>query len=196
VTEGHDDEAGEDSPVEDGGASAGGREPTPRAGAHDESEDVTEGSGEADDSDDSVDVDHTGDDRLLDPAVAELERGPLFDDDAPAPRPAPPRRRGTRGNGSVLAAAMLGLRDLLEGPPKESIVIQAEAPGEPPDVDKLGLKAELEDGRRAVAPPLDDLKGKAADSRRIARRRRRAKIVRTDQPERSPDADRPAGGPS
>ncbi len=108
----------------------------------------------------------------LDPAVAELETGPPFDEAHIAPRAVTPRRSG-RGSSSILAAAMLGLREVLEGPAKETIVIQAEAPGEPPDVDKLGLKAELEDGRRAVGPPLDELKEQAEATRRAGRLRRR-----------------------
>jgi hypothetical protein len=105
-------------------------------------------------------------------AVAELETGPAFDD--PPTRPIPPvRRRSSTASGSILAAAMLGLREVLEGPQKEKIVIQAEMPGEPPDIDKLGLQAELDDGRLAVGPPLDDLKAQAAASRRSARARRR-----------------------
>ena len=74
--------------------------------------------------------------------------------------PARPQRTSSV-RGGVLAAAMLGLREVLEGPKKEQIVIQAEAPGEPPDIDRRGLEAELDDGRMAVGPPLDDLKDKA-----------------------------------
>lgn len=107
-------------------------------------------------------------------ALDELEQGPPFDDEpdepaAPAPRP---RRRSLASN-SVLAAAMLGLRDALEGPKEELIVIQAEVPGEPPDIDRKGLHAELEDGSVAVGPPLDQLKDQAAAARRKAKRRRR-----------------------
>jgi hypothetical protein len=115
----------------------------------------------------------------VDDAVTELETGPPFDDEdrggaTRGPRqPMPAPRRSSRGSSSILAAAMLGLRDVLEGPQKETIVIQAEAPGEPPDVDRVGLQAELDDGRRAVGPPLDDLKEKAEASRRAARSRRR-----------------------
>jgi hypothetical protein len=107
-----------------------------------------------------------------DPAVAELESGPPFDEEPPRPIQ-PVRRRSSTASGSILAAAMLGLRDVLEGPKKEKIVIQAEVPGDPPDIDKLGLQAELEDGRLAVGPPLDELKDKAAATRRSARARRR-----------------------
>jgi hypothetical protein len=120
-------------------------------------------------------VSDSGNDRAVDdevdPAVVELESGPPFDEDLARPMRPPSRRPSTAG-GSILAAAMLGLRDVLEGPQKEKIVIQAEVPGEPPDIDKLGLQAELDDGSLAVGPPLDELKEKAAATRRSARRRR------------------------
>jgi hypothetical protein len=111
-------------------------------------------------------------DELEDPQAAldELEQGPPFDD-VPPPA-ARPRRRSIASNG-VLAAAMLGLRDALEGPKEELIVIQAEVPGEPPDIDRKGLHTELEDGSLAVGPPLDELKDQAAAARRRAKRRRR-----------------------
>jgi hypothetical protein len=101
----------------------------------------------------------------------ELEQGPPFDDEPAAHAPRP-RRRSIASN-SVLAAAMLGLRDALEGPKEELIVIQAEVPGEPPDIDRKGLHTELEDGSLAVGPPLDELKDQAAAARRKAKRRRR-----------------------
>ena len=107
-----------------------------------------------------------------DSALAELESGPPFDEE-PARPIQPIRRRSSTASGSILAAAMLGLRDVLEGPKKEKIVIQAEVPGDPPDIDKLGLQAELEDGRLAVGPPLDELKDQAAATRRSGRDRRR-----------------------
>ena len=112
-------------------------------------------------------------DELEDPQAAldELEQGPPFDDQPVTPA-RPPHRRSIASN-SVLAAAMLGLRDALEGPKEELIVIQAEVPGEPPDIDRKGLHAELEDGSLAVGPPLDELKDQAAAARRKARRRRR-----------------------
>lgn len=116
---------------------------------------------------------HGAIDELDDPQAAldELEHGPPFDD-APMAPARPPRRRSIASN-SVLAAAMLGLRDALEGPKEELIVIQAEVPGEPPDIDRKGLHTELEDGSLAVGPPLDELKDKAAAARRKAKRRRR-----------------------
>ncbi len=99
------------------------------------------------------------------------------DDDVSSPahedEEAPPRRPSSL-RGGMLGAAMLGLRDVLEGPKKEKIVIQAEAPGEPPDIDRRGFEAPLEDGSLAVGPPLDDLKDKAHATRRSHRLRRRS----------------------
>ena len=66
------------------------------------------------------------------------------------------------------------LREVLEGPKKEEIVIQVDASGEPPDIDRRGLEAELDDGRMAVGPPLDDLKNKAQATRRSRRVSRRS----------------------
>jgi hypothetical protein len=83
-------------------------------------------------------------------------------------------RRPSSLRGGMLGAAMLGLREVLEGPKKEKIVIQAEAPGEPPDIDRRGFEAPLEDGSLAVGPPLDDLKDKAHATRRSHRLRRRS----------------------
>jgi hypothetical protein len=88
--------------------------------------------------------------------------------------PAPPSPRRGRGgvSGSVLAAAMLGLRDALEGKPKEDIVIQVDAAGDPPDIDLTGLDDPLDAGARMTGPPLDTLKERAAASRRERRKRR------------------------
>ncbi len=89
------------------------------------------------------------------------------------PEHQPPQPRGRRGGvaGSVLAGALLGLRDALEGRPKEDIVIQVDADGEPPDIDVTGVEGDLDAGRRMTGPPLDDLKSRAASSRRARRSR-------------------------
>ena len=105
-------------------------------------------------------------------ALEELESGPAFEDRPPAPRTAATPVLGAEQH--PRGAAMLGLREVLEGPQKERIVIQAEVPGEPPDIDRLGLKAELDDGSLAVGPPLDELKDRAAATRRSSRLRRRS----------------------
>jgi hypothetical protein len=61
---------------------------------------------------------------------------------------------------------MFGLRDALQGKPKEDIVIQVDADGDPPDIDLAGLDDPLDDGGRMTGPPLDDLKARAAATRR------------------------------
>ena len=68
--------------------------------------------------------------------------------------------------GSALAAAMFGLRDVLQDKPKEDIVIQVDADGDPPDIDLAGLDDPLDDGARMTGPALDDLKARAAETRR------------------------------
>jgi hypothetical protein len=63
------------------------------------------------------------------------------------------RRRGGVA-GAALAGAMLGLRDALEGKPKEEIPIEVEASGEPHDVDRDGVHVEV-DGMDVAAPALE-----------------------------------------
>jgi hypothetical protein len=116
----------------------------------------------SDEPDERHERDAPGDDGELDLAGAP----------ATEPEPAGPSPRRGRGgvSGSVLAAAMLGLRDALEGKPKEDIVIQVDADGDPPDIDISGLDDPLDDGARMTGPPLDTLKEQAAATRRERRR--------------------------
>ena len=105
-------------------------------------------------------------------ALEELESGPAFEDRPPAPVP---RRRPSSARGSILGAAMLGLREVLEGPQKERIVIQAEVPGEPPDIDRLGLEGgtgRRQPRRRAAARRAEGQR--PAATRRSSRLRRRS----------------------
>jgi hypothetical protein len=63
------------------------------------------------------------------------------------------RRKGGAA-GAVLAGAMVAMRDLLEGPPKEEIPIEVEASSQPHDVDKDGVAVQV--GEVDVAsPPLE-----------------------------------------
>ena len=75
------------------------------------------------------------------------------------PRPAGPRRRST--GGSILAAAMLGLRDVLYGKPKEDSIIEIESAGDPPNIDLDGLDEPIGRDHRMVGPPLDEIKARA-----------------------------------
>ena len=60
------------------------------------------------------------------------------------------RAKGGSG-GAMLAGAMLGMRDVLEGPKKEQIAIVVDAPTEPIDVDEEGIRIDFED--TSVAAP-------------------------------------------
>ena len=58
--------------------------------------------------------------------------------------------------GAAAAGAMIGLRDIYEGPPKEDdIVIEIEASGEPTDIDVDGIVGRVDDVDFWAPPPLD-----------------------------------------
>ena len=58
--------------------------------------------------------------------------------------------------GAVAAGAMIGLRDVYEGPPKEDdIVIVTEAPGDPEDIDVDGITGRVDDIDFWAPPPAD-----------------------------------------
>ena len=47
--------------------------------------------------------------------------------------------------GAAAAGAMLGLRDIYEGPPKDDDVVEvSEAPGEPGDIDRDGIRGSVD----------------------------------------------------
>ncbi len=91
-----------------------------------------------------------------------------WETDDEGPRVPPKRHKG--GGGVMLGAAMLGLRDVLYGRPKEDTAIEIEASGDPPNVDLDGMDMEIDEHRRAVGPPLDDIKARAVQNRRSRRR--------------------------
>lgn len=58
--------------------------------------------------------------------------------------------------GAAAAGAMIGLRDVYEGPPKQDdIVIEIEASGEPTDIDVDGIVGRVDDVDFWAPPPLD-----------------------------------------
>lgn len=58
--------------------------------------------------------------------------------------------------GAAAAGAMIGLRDVYEGPPKEDdIVIVSEAPGDPEDIDVDGITGRVDDVDFWAPPPHD-----------------------------------------
>jgi hypothetical protein len=88
------------------------------------------------------------DDEVRPAGVPEWE--PDLPDDAPyepGRRPLPKIARSAAGE--VLAAAMFGLRDALEGPRKEQEAIVVEAPGEPHDRDDFLLELDFEHPERS-----------------------------------------------
>jgi hypothetical protein len=58
--------------------------------------------------------------------------------------------------GAAAAGAMIGIRDVYEGPPKEDdIVIVSEAPGDPEDIDIDGITGTVADIDFWAPPPND-----------------------------------------
>jgi hypothetical protein len=58
--------------------------------------------------------------------------------------------------GAAAAGAMIGLRDVYEGPPKDDeIVIVSEAPGDPEDIDLDGITGRAADVDFWAPPPGD-----------------------------------------
>ncbi len=63
--------------------------------------------------------------------------------------------------GAAAAGAMIGLRDIYEGPPKQDdIVIEIESSGEPTDIDIDGIFGSVDDVDYWAPPP-----GNSADRR-------------------------------
>jgi hypothetical protein len=59
--------------------------------------------------------------------------------------------------GAAAAGAMIGLRDIYEGPPKEDeIVVVSESSGEPGDIDKDGIEISVGDVDVWAPPPSPD----------------------------------------
>lgn len=68
------------------------------------------------------------------------------------------RKGGTLG--AAMAASMLGLRDIYEGPPKDDdVVIVSEAPGDPGDIDLDGITGTVDDVDYWAPPPADPRAG-------------------------------------
>jgi hypothetical protein len=78
------------------------------------------------------------------------------------------RQRSGLGAGA-LAAALMGMRDVLEGPPKEPAPVVVASPTDPTDIDTEGMHVDM--GELAVASPA--LPPPAATVKRRRRRRKR-----------------------
>ena len=83
------------------------------------------------------------------PGVPEWE--PDLPDDPPTYEPGrkPLPKIARSAAGEVLAAAMFGLRDAIEGRPKEQEAIVVEAPGQPRDPDEFLLELDFEHPERS-----------------------------------------------
>ena len=62
------------------------------------------------------------------------------------------RRKGGAA-GAAMAGAMLALKDIYEGPPREEIVAVAESPTKPTDIDKDGIEVTVGDVDVWAPPP-------------------------------------------
>lgn len=94
-------------------------------------------------------------------------------DAAPSESPDEIAARPVRRSGGVmLGAAMMGLHQVLYGPPKEQTVVEIESSGDPPNLDTDGLDTELGPDHRLVGPPLDAIKSRARRTRSTRRRAR------------------------
>jgi hypothetical protein len=81
------------------------------------------------------------------------------------------RQRSGIGAGA-LAAALMGMRDVLEGPPKLSAPVVVASPTEPTDIDTDGMHVDM--GEVAVASPaLPPTEATVKKPRRRSRRRAR-----------------------
>lgn len=65
------------------------------------------------------------------------------------------RRKGGAA-GAAMAGAMLALRDIYEGPPKDDVVAVSESPDEPEDIDRDGITIRLDDREVRSRPPSAD----------------------------------------
>jgi hypothetical protein len=62
------------------------------------------------------------------------------------------RRKGGVA-GAAMAGAMLALKDIYEGPPREEVVATVESPGEPGDIDRDGIEVSVGDVDVWAPPP-------------------------------------------
>ncbi len=82
-------------------------------------------------------------------------------------------RRAGGVAGAIVAGAMIAVRDVVEGPPKDQGSVVVEAPSDPEDLDTDGttLRAEEVGGRQDVAVPPQPRRPPLT-ARRTSRRRR------------------------
>ncbi len=82
------------------------------------------------------------------------------------------RQHGGIG-GAIIAGAMIAMRDILEGPPKEPSAVVVDAASEPGDIDADGISVKVA-STLVVSPPLPPLPVRTPAPRRRRRRHNRA----------------------
>jgi hypothetical protein len=120
------------------------------------------------------DVDDVDEERRRAAAVAEAERRLLADANEVA-RDNAMRERGRKiggAAGAALAGAMIAIRDIYEGPPKDEGSVVVDSPTEPEDVDRDGvaLAADEVGGDHDLAVPAQPRRAPIV-GRRTSRRR-------------------------
>jgi hypothetical protein len=107
-------------------------------------------------------VDPTDDLTPLEGELADLDVSSIEAEERAAARRLSAIEAGRRKGGvlgAAAAGAMIGLRDIYEGPPKDDdIVVEIEASGEPGDIDADGIRGSVADVDYWAPPP-----GSAAD---------------------------------
>jgi hypothetical protein len=107
-------------------------------------------------------------------AIAAAERQLLADANAQAQNRAMIERGRQLGGvaGAALAGAMIAIRDVYEGPPKDQGSVVVDAPTEPEDIDSDGMALAAEDvgGAHDLAAPAMPRRAPIVGRRRTSRR--------------------------
>jgi hypothetical protein len=110
--------------------------------------------------DEEVTSDESEDARLAELELGEVDVAAIVEEERVAARRLSAIEAGRRKGGllgAAAAGAMIGLRDIYEGPPKEDeIVMVSESSGEPGDIDKDGIEVTVGDVDVWAPPPSPD----------------------------------------
>jgi hypothetical protein len=83
-------------------------------------------------------------------------------------------RRKAGAVGAAMAGAMIAIRDIVEGPPKDQGVAVVESPTDPVDLDEDGVQLEADEvgGAHDINVPAQPRRAPIVQGRRASRRRR------------------------